>query len=102
MRINRDGSRRSGSAQDLQGELTPMDFFKQAGGGLHAAPAARPDAGAHGELGHGPAAGLRGVADVVVGHSVADADVHGDGRSRSRIAAVVIRLWMRMIVNQET
>src|SRR5690606_1545362 len=32
--------------------------------------------GAHGQLRHCPAAGLGRLADVVVGHPVADADVH--------------------------
>src|SRR3546814_5181714 len=67
-----------------RGLLFGARLLEHFGGGVHAAAAAGTAAGAHGELGQAPAAGLCGLADVAVGHAIADAHVHG---SENTVAA---------------
>src|SRR5690606_25584064 len=51
---------------------------------VQAGPAGGAAAGAHGQFGQGAAAGRRHLADLVVGDTVADTDVHGRGNGRGR------------------
>lgn len=53
-------------------------LIEQVTGHVHAAAAASAGTGTHGQLGHGVAPGLGGLADIVIGDSVTDADVHVD------------------------
>src|SRR3546814_18734789 len=75
-----------------RGLLFGARLLEHFGSGVHAAAAAGTAAGAHGELGQAPAAGLCGLADVAVGHAIADANVHG---SENTVAAGPAPLLLR-------
>src|SRR3546814_9022395 len=78
-----------------RGLLFGARLLEHFGGGVHAAAAAGTAAGAHGELGQAPAAGLCGLADVAVGHAIADAHVHGF-RKRSEEHTSELQSLMRI------
>ena len=98
------GGTRSGGARHPEerhhvagiGGRRRTQLVEQRAGGVHAGPAAGAAAGPHRQLAHAGAATGRGLADVVLGDSVADADVHGTGPTWTGTS---IRPRMRMIVN---
>jgi len=55
---------------------------QQVGCGLHAGAAVGAAAGAHGQLRQAPATRGHGLADVAIGDSIAETDIHGGGDGR--------------------
>ncbi len=89
---------RSSGVRDIRCCATNrMDFVHQFGRCRYATAATGAAAGAHRQFGHGPAARSGGLANLVVGDAVAEADVHGDGGRR--VGTVLISPRMRMVVN---
>lgn len=74
-----------------------VDFVQQCSRHRDTTAAAGAAAGSHRQFGHGPAARICGLTDLVVGDAVAEANVHGDGDNR--VGTVLISPRMRMIVN---
>src|SRR3546814_7550758 len=83
-----------------RGLLFGARLLEHFGGGVHAAAAAGTAAGAHGELGQAPAACLCRLADVAIGHSLADAHVHGF-QNATAAATAHLCVRMRLIVNHK-
>ena len=77
----RDRTLRSGRVRDpVTGGGGAVHFFEDFGCHTHTAAAAGTTAGAHGQLGHGPATTGRGLADLALGDSIAETDIHGGGQ----------------------
>jgi hypothetical protein len=74
-------------------------FFHQLGRKVEAAAAGGAGTGPHRQLGHAPATGFDGLADIAIGDSIADADVHAWRWAGSRLGCTAIAPRMRMIVN---
>lgn len=67
---------------------------------VEAAAAIGAGTGPHGQFGHSGAPGGGGLADLVVGYAIADADVHGgSGGAAGTERPATIPPRMRMIVN---
>src|SRR5690606_41135327 len=87
-----------GLGQDRQRQRAGAVLLEDRGGHVQARAAAGAGTGPHGQFGDAGAAVLGGLADVTVGHSVTDANVHGrKGRITMKVPSIPLR--MRMAVN---
>ncbi|NYF21704.1 hypothetical protein HDC36_003173 [Xanthomonas sp. JAI131] len=76
------------AAQHGQRQVAQQRAFQQVASHVQAGTAGGTATGAHGQLGHGAAAGIGGFADLAIGDPIADADVHdgvGGGRRGLRL-----------------
>ena len=69
--------KRKNRKQRLPLALVPVDAVQQGDRGVDATTTAGTATGTHGQFGDGADAVGGGFADLVIGHAIADADVHG-------------------------